>query len=106
MKTNKFIAILAISIFSINSLSAQKSLPDEPKSPWSMERLSQTPSYEVVSEENGVQGIIYKSVDYKGHSKDVFAYYATPGTLSGDKSLDKNLPAVVCVHGGKGRAFD
>ncbi len=35
----------------------------------------------------------------------MFAYYCTPGILKGDASLDKNLPVVVCVHGGGGRAF-
>jgi len=36
----------------------------------------------------------------------VFAYYATPGTLAGDTSKDKNLPAIVLVHGGGGSAFE
>ncbi len=85
---------------------AQKSLPKEPTPTWDMEALCEVPPYRVLFEENGVVGIIYNSIDYCGHSKEVFAYYATPGTLSGDRSKDQNLPAVVCVHGGGGKAFD
>ncbi|MCM8528822.1 MAG: alpha/beta fold hydrolase, partial [Lentisphaeraceae bacterium] len=42
---------------------------------------------------------------YKGKTTKVFAYYATPGSLSGDLTKDKNLPAMVLVHGGGGQAF-
>ena len=39
-----------------------------------------------------------------GKPTEVFAYYCTPAILRGG-GADKNLPAVVCVHGGGGRAF-
>ncbi|MFI3263291.1 MAG: alpha/beta fold hydrolase [Rikenellaceae bacterium] len=102
---NLLLTFAIVNVVCINAF-AQRTLPSEPNSPWSMERLSQTPDFEIVSDDEGVKGIIYKSVDYRGESKEVFAYYATPGSISGDASKDKNLPAVVCVHGGGGRAFD
>lgn len=73
---------------------------------WNVDELYKSPDFEVVSEKNGVRGIIYKSIDYKGKAKDVFAYYSTPGLLKGKPETDKNLPAVVCVHGGGGKAFE
>lgn len=72
---------------------------------WNMTDLMQTPNYQLISKTNGVHGIIYKGAVYNGSKSDVFAYYCTPGILKGDPSLDKNLPAVVCVHGGGGKAY-
>ena len=40
-----------------------------------------------------------------GRPTEVFAYYATPGSISGDPSKDRDLPAVVLLHGGGGTAF-
>lgn len=74
--------------------------------PWNKKELFKTPSYEIVYKGDGVVGIVYKSVMYRGREKDVFAYYSTPGILSNGLYKDKKLPAVVCVHGGGGRAFE
>ncbi len=74
--------------------------------PWNMESLCRTPSYEMGEPHNGVVEIVYRAMDYRGRSKEVFAYYSTPGILSGDRTLDHDLPAVVCVHGGGGEAFE
>ena len=71
---------------------------------WSDEDFSQTPEYEVVKGDS-IESIIFKSLSYKGHSKSVFAYYATPGILNGNISGDKKLPGIVLVHGGGGMAF-
>lgn len=72
---------------------------------WNLTELNQTPEYKVISQTNSVLGLIYKGANYNGSKSDVFAYYCTPGMLKGDPSLDKNLPAVVCVHGGGGKAY-
>lgn len=72
---------------------------------WNIAELNQAPNYQIISQKDGVYGIIYKGTMYKGQKSDVFAYYCTPGILNGDRSLDKNLPAVVCVHGGGGKAY-
>ncbi len=95
------ITILSVSITFVAGKDRPKSLV-----PWSVEELFATPKYSIGEVDNGVVELIYESMDYRGHTKEVFAYYSTPGILSGDASLDKDLPAVVCVHGGGGEAFD
>ncbi|OCX53185.1 hypothetical protein BEL04_02415 [Mucilaginibacter sp. PPCGB 2223] len=71
---------------------------------WDVKGIYDVPSYKTVSTDSAI-GIIYEGLLYKNKTQNVFAYYATPGTLSGDRSKDKNLPAVVLVHGGGGAAF-
>jgi cephalosporin-C deacetylase-like acetyl esterase len=73
-------------------------------SPWNLQELSRPPAFKWAEGEK-VRSLYYQSVPFKGKSTRVFAYYATPGTISGDPSKDKNLPAVVLVHGGGGKAF-
>jgi len=71
---------------------------------WDVKDIHDVPSYKTVSTDSAI-GIIYQGLSYKGKPQNVFAYYATPGTLSGDRSKDKHLPAVVLVHGGGVMAF-
>src|ERR1700674_1235429 len=71
---------------------------------WDVKGIHNVPKYRVISSDS-VIGIIYEGLPYKNHSQSVFAYYSTPGIISGDKSKDKKLPAVVLVHGGGGAAF-
>ena len=79
------------------------SLPET--TPWNLEQLSKPPAYQWASE-GKVHSLYYEGESFQGKPTRVFAYYATPGSLSGDVSLDKKLPAVVLVHGGGGKAFD
>jgi dienelactone hydrolase len=71
---------------------------------WDVKGIHSTPKYRVISSDS-VLGIIYEGLPYKSHSQSVFAYYSTPGIITGDKSKDKKLPAVVLVHGGGGAAY-
>jgi cephalosporin-C deacetylase-like acetyl esterase len=71
---------------------------------WDVKGINDVPQYKIVSADSAI-GIIYQGLPYKGKPQNVYAYYATPGTLSGDRSKDKNLPVVVLVHGGGGTAF-
>ncbi|MEO6520765.1 MAG: acetylxylan esterase [Mucilaginibacter sp.] len=71
---------------------------------WDIKGIYDVPQYKTVSTDSAI-GIIYQGLTYKGKPQNVFAYYATPGTLGGDRSKDKNLPAVILVHGGGGTAF-
>jgi cephalosporin-C deacetylase-like acetyl esterase len=71
---------------------------------WDVKGINEVPKYKVVSRDSTL-GIIYKGLNYKGKTQNVFAYYATPGTLAGNVALDRQLPAVVLVHGGGGTAF-
>lgn len=79
-----------------------KSLPAS--NPWNLKSLSQPPKFKW-SEGAEVRSLFFGGEEYQGKSTRVFAYYATPGTLAGDPSKDKNLPAIVLVHGGGGKAF-
>jgi len=72
--------------------------------PWDLEELSNPPEFEWAEGEK-IRSLYYKSEPYKGATTRVFAYYATPGTLSGDPNRDKQLPGIVLVHGGGGAAF-
>jgi dienelactone hydrolase len=71
---------------------------------WECAQIYQVPVFQVLSTDS-VMGITYEGLPYKNHRQQVFAWYATPGMLKGNRKLDKNLPAVVLVHGGGGHAF-
>lgn len=72
--------------------------------PWNLDELSKPPGCEW-KEDREVRSLFYKGEPYQGKPTRVFAHYATPGSLAGDPSLDKDLPAIVLVHGGGGTAF-
>ncbi|MFA4870575.1 MAG: alpha/beta fold hydrolase [Pedobacter sp.] len=71
---------------------------------WDSKDIYKVPNYKVLSKDSAI-GIVYEGLNYKGHAKNVFAYYSSPGILTGNKSEDKKIPAVVLVHGGGGTAF-
>lgn len=74
---------------------------------WSSLQKFPVPKYRYGNAEVGVKArqIYYEGELFNGRPTEIFAYYCTPGILNGDPSLDKNLPAIVCLHGGGGRAF-
>lgn len=74
-------------------------------SPWDLKRLSKPPAVEWIDRESPVRSLYYTGENYGGKPTRVFSYYATPGSIAGDASLDKSLPAMVLVHGGGGTAF-
>jgi dienelactone hydrolase len=74
-------------------------------SPWNLESLSQTPEMKWIDKTSPIRSLTYRGEEFNGRSTEVFAFYATPGTIAGDPALDKHLPAVVLVHGGGGTAF-
>jgi dienelactone hydrolase len=84
---------------------AAASKPLAESTPWDLKRLGEAPKFEWVDAEGPVRAMLYQGEPYQGRPTRVFAYYATPGTLSGDSTRDENLPAVVLVHGGGGTAF-
>ena len=73
--------------------------------PWDLAALSAAPPFNWADKTSEVRSLYYKSVPFHGKPTRVFAYYATPGTLAGDTSKDKELPGIVLVHGGGGQAF-
>lgn len=76
-----------------------------PTMPWNLKELSQPPTFRWLDDQSPIRSLVYTGYEYKGRATEVFAYYATPGSISGDASKDKNLPAVVLIHGGGGTAF-
>lgn len=75
------------------------------KSPWDLDSYSTPPEYKWVDDSGPIRSFLFESEPYRGHATEVFGFYATPGTLRGDTSMDKDLPAVVLLHGGGGTAF-
>ncbi len=98
----KTIRLLAGMCLLAISVSAQNI--DVKGTPWEGDEILKTPTYRVVAEDS-IRSIQFEGLFYKGHTKQVFAFYATPGMLKGDRSIDKKLPGIVLVHGGGGRAF-
>jgi dienelactone hydrolase len=72
---------------------------------WKLDKLHRSPSFKWVDKTSRIRSLTYKSEPFNGAATDVFAFYATPGSISQDASKDKNLPAVVLIHGGGGTAF-
>ncbi|HHO75731.1 MAG TPA: hypothetical protein ENN05_04800, partial [Deltaproteobacteria bacterium] len=72
--------------------------------PWDVSELFKAPQYRWVDTQSPVHALIYQGLDYKGNLVDVFAYYSTPGVYFHKPETDKDLPGIVLVHGGWGRA--
>ena len=93
--------VMAATLVSAASNASAQSLP----SPWDIKKLSKTPAMTWLDKTSPIRSLTYRSEQYNGKPTDVFAFYATPGTLKGDPDVDRNLPAVVLIHGGGGTAF-
>lgn len=72
---------------------------DRHTGPWKMAELKQVPKAEFGPRDGLVQTVYYDNVPFQGKPTRVFAYYARP------KSGDGPFPAMLCVHGGGGKAF-
>lgn len=108
MKNVNTIRILALLLFVSPCVQAGDTIttPALPVAlPWDLHSLNRTPDYQWVDAEGPVRSLLFVGEPYRGKSTRVFAYYASPGTLAGDVSLEGNLPAVVLIHGGGGTAF-
>ena len=84
---------------------SEAGIGDEFTRVWNLDELSQTPGMKWGDSESPIRSLTYEGEVFGGKKSSVFAYYATPGTIGGDASTDKNLPAVVLIHGGGGTAF-
>lgn len=58
-----------------------------------------------LDDQSPIRSLTYQNESYQDEPTDVFAFYATPGSIHGDEDLDHDLPAVVLIHGGGGTAF-
>lgn len=97
MKIISFLLLLCIA-----SLSSCQKTPYV--GPWDLGRLCQVPDWELTDTAAmpGMTGILYSSIPFKGEPVQVFAYYSAPD----GEVPDGGWPAVVCVHGGGGTAFN
>lgn len=71
---------------------------------WDLDRLYQAPKWEKtdLAPKDGVTAILFDSIPFKGNRVQVFGYYGVPeGTMP-----KGGWPAVVCIHGGGGSAFE
>src|ERR1700761_6544395 len=95
--------LILLFVFITASVSLKAQNPDL----WDMKKLAVAPKFAWNNADTAkVREIIYKGEPFgKIAQTDVFAYYPTPGILAGNPKLDHNLPAVVLVHGGGGKAF-
>ena len=74
--------------------------------PWDLERLKERPQAKWLNRTETVHSLLYEGEPFEDdRATEVFAYYASPGTLNADPELDQNLPAIILVHGGGGTAF-
>jgi len=99
-----FVIFALISCSSANKIEEKRLRTDNV---WGRKLLTTIPKYKIISDDTAsVKELIYEGAGYGNLPKtEVFAYYATPGTINHNTSLDKNLPAIVFVHGGGGKAF-
>ena len=63
-----------------------------------LNKLFRCPKYRVVAENDGIKEIYYENEPYLGQPTEVFAYMGVP-------EGDGPVPAMVCIHGGGGKAF-
>ena len=70
--------------------------------PWNVRALSNPPNIYPAPEfhENGVRGLFFDGMPWRGKTTRVFAWYGVP-----TDSRNHQVPGVVLVHGGDGTAF-
>lgn len=97
-KVTLLVALLAIG----NSFPAATCVAAD--TPWDMEQLLQVPKWEKtqVAAKPGMTGLLYESIPVRGKRVQAFAYYSPPDGVV----PQGGWPAVVCVHGGGGTAFE
>lgn len=72
---------------------------------WNLDTLSHPPEYQWIDSDAPIRSLTFTGPVFKGKPTDVFAFYATPGSLRGVPDKEGQLPAVVLLHGGGGTAF-
>lgn len=100
-----FVAAFAVSVFGFNQHFTGSQSEVHAADRWSLDTLESPPPMKWLDDSSPIRSLTYENETYQGRTTDVFAFYATPGSISGDPSRDSNLPAVVLIHGGGGTAF-
>jgi dienelactone hydrolase len=81
--------------------------------PWDLGSLSEPPAVEWLDDAAPVRSLLYAGEPFQGRATRVFAYYATPASIGGDRGAEPGAaatgggpwPGIVLVHGGGGTAF-
>lgn len=107
MKARFLIFLLAWLLHVSSYAQSDLSLPGilKGKISWDLEALEVAPSFHWTNREDSVWSLKYEGERYRGKNTEVFAYYASPGTMNGSLSQTEKYPAVVLIHGGGGTAF-
>jgi len=73
-----------------------------PQIPWDLNTLFKTPQFQPAADfdTDGVRGIFFDGLPWKGKPTRVFAFIGMPDHKAGEK-----VPAMVLIHGGGGTAF-
>lgn len=75
------------------------------ESPWDLAQLSNAPAHEWLVKDGPMLALTYTGLPFQGKPSQVFAYYASPATLSPTTDTTRKYPGVVLIHGGGGTAF-
>ena len=97
----RWLTLVSLCLFGTQAIGATpetikpaRSLPKT--TPWDLAALSKPPKFQWIDGGKGaIRSLRYRGLAYKGKPTSVFAYYATPGTLAGDTSTDKNPPLIL-----------
>ncbi len=80
-------------------------IPAEQIGPWNLDALKKTvPQMKWLRQDQPVHSLLYTGERFQGRETEVFAFYASPGTI-GEAGSRKKFPGVVLIHGGGGTAF-
>jgi len=95
MKRAPLVVVVCLQLFIGTALAA------EPRhtGPWNMAELKQRPQAKFGEADGLVREVYYENVPFRGKPTRVFGYYAVPKTGTAP------YPAMLCVHGGGGKAF-
>ncbi len=80
-------------------------LAGSPPVSWDLARLESPPPHRWRNQEGPVHSLFYEGETYQGRATEVFAFYASPATVSGAAAPAEGFPGVVLLHGGGGTAF-
>lgn len=107
-------ALLLVIPFAAMSAPAQNkvdasSIGPSPQNPaagtWPLERLkTEMPVHRIEDPAAPIQSLLYAGEPINGKPTEVFAFYASPGTL-GIAKEGETFPGIVLIHGGGGTAF-
>ncbi|MEX2595107.1 MAG: acetylxylan esterase [Anditalea sp.] len=100
-------SFLLLLVFNVCNAQSSLLLPPSLKGevPWVLEELEKAPSYQWEDQKDLVWSLKYQGEKYEEKVSEVFAYYASPNTISGRTKATEKFPAIVLIHGGGGTAF-